>query len=159
MQNKEKRARAIIKLTDEFKDNYLAYLRDMYAEGIIDQDAFTQNNDQATLKSKSGDVTGMFFRAASNGQVTEEYAMDYVTLTPFVEENFPLTHGISKGDMSITDKCEHPEVLIAWVDYLYSEEGGRLAYLGIEGTIFEIADMKEKERKWRGSGYRVVGKC
>ena len=31
------------------------------------------------------------------------------------------------GGIAITDKCEYPEVMLAWADMLYSEEGSRVA--------------------------------
>jgi putative aldouronate transport system substrate-binding protein len=40
----------------------------------------------------------------------------------------------------ITDKCAKPEVIAAWSDYLYTEEGGRLAWMGVEGETYTIDD-------------------
>lgn len=38
---------------------------------------------------------------------------------------------------AVTTGCENPELLISFVDYLYSEEGALLCNYGIEGETFE----------------------
>ena len=38
--------------------------------------------------------------------------------------------GINPSAFSITDKCERPEVMVAWVDYLYSQEGAIISGYG-----------------------------
>ena len=70
--------------------------------------------------------------------VPEEKSVDYITLKPFDESTYPLGTGISLGGMAITDKCVNPEVLIAWADYFYTEEGGILARMGIEDVSYVI---------------------
>ena len=126
-------------LTDGFKDNYLAYLKKMYEEGIIDKNAFTQQYDQMTVNGKAADIHGMFFRSGPNGQVAEGYFTDYITLKPWTEGHLPMIYGASSG-MLITDKCEHPEILVAWADYFYTEEGFMLADMGVEGETYKYYD-------------------
>ncbi len=126
-------------LTDGFKDNYLGYLRKMYEEGIIDKNAFTQKYDQMSVNGKAADIHGMFMRSAPGGQVADAYVKDYVTVKPWSEGHLPMEEG-TNGGMVITDKCEHPEILIAWADYFYSEEGSLLADLGVEGETYKIND-------------------
>lgn len=126
-------------LTEGYKNNYLAYFTKMYEEGILDANGFTQTADQLNALGKSGDIYGMF-RRSTTLLVPEENQYDYVALKPFNGADLPLSSGVSKGGLAITDKCGNPEVLIAWADYLYSEEGGRLAYLGIEGTNYTVND-------------------
>ena len=124
-------------LTDGFKDNYLAYLKKLYDEGILDKEAFTQSYDQMIVKGKAADVYGMFFQSLTTGQVAEEYAMDYITLKPWSEGHLPLQN-LASGAMMITDKCENPEILIAWADYFYTEEGAILADMGVEGETYKM---------------------
>ncbi len=126
-------------LTDGFKDNYLAYLKKMYEEGIIDKNAFTQKYDQMSVNGKAADIHGMFFRSSPTGQVADEYVKDYVTIKPWSEGHLPMTEDTGAG-MAITDKCKNPEILIAWADYFYSEEGSLLADLGVEGKTYRIND-------------------
>ncbi len=44
---------------------------------------------------------------------------------------------LDTGSFAITDKNEHPEATIRWMDYFYSDEGARLFFMGIEGETFE----------------------
>ena len=127
--------------TDSFKDNYLAYLKKLYDEEILDQNAFTQTHEQLHVLGQSENIYGMFFASNAYSCVPEDYVKDYICLKPF--SALPMTSGIGKNGMVITDKCENPEVLCAWVDYFYSEEGSRLATLGVEGVTYTLNDQGE----------------
>ena len=52
---------------------------------------------------------------------------------------YPLGTGIVPGTMVLTDTCKDPEVLIAWADQFYTEEGGILTWLGIEGKTWQLS--------------------
>lgn len=117
---------------------FLEYCTKMYAEGILDNNCFTQTRDETIAKTKANNNVGMFIDYASNGMVADEYALDYVAVYPFNEAGGVCDTGIYTGGMAITDKCENPEVLVAWADYFYCEEGARLADMGIEGVTYEI---------------------
>ena len=101
---------------------------------------------------QSGDVFGAFFDAGAFLTVGRDNDDDYIILTPFQEGTYPLGTGVTPGTMAITDACENPEVLIAWADQFYSEEGGILAWMGVEGETYQINDQGEWE--WIvGNGY------
>ncbi|MBS5142141.1 MAG: extracellular solute-binding protein [Firmicutes bacterium] len=53
--------------------------------------------------------------------------------------------GVTPGTLAITDACEHPEVIVAWADQFYSEEGGVLAWLGVEGETYKINEAGDWE--------------
>lgn len=125
-------------LTDGFKDNYLSLLRSWYLDGIIDQNVFTQKYDEMTVNGKAADIHGMFFRSDASGQVGAERADDYTLLKTTSEYGLAMKSNILANSMMITDKCENPEVLIAWVDYFYTEEGSMLAEYGVEGESYEL---------------------
>lgn len=125
-------------LTDGFKDNYLSVLTNWYKDGIIDENAFTQKYDEMTVNGKAADIHGMFFRSSPSGQVGEEHGKDYVLVKVASEYGLPMTQSVLINGMAITDKCENPEVLIAWVDYFYTEEGSMLAEFGVEGESYEL---------------------
>lgn len=40
------------------------------------------------------------------------------------------------GSMMITDACEDPATLVAWADQLFTQEGGMLYWLGVEGNSY-----------------------
>ena len=47
-----------------------------------------------------------------------------------------LTGDVIRGTFAITSACKEPEKLVAWVNYLYTEEGNRLANYGVEGEEY-----------------------
>lgn len=125
-------------LTDAFKDNYLSVLASWYQDGIIDQNAFTQKYEEMTVNGKAADIHGMFFRSDPSGQVGGERQGDYVLVTVGADSGFAITSNVLIKAMMITDKCENPEVLIAWADWFYTEEGRMVAEYGIEGESYEL---------------------
>lgn len=114
----------------------LAYVNKLYTEGLLDKNTFTQGHEQAAAVGQSGDVLGCFFEAASYLVVGRDNDDDYIALTPFYD-TLPLSNAVSPNTFAITDKCENPEVLIAWLDYFYSEEGAMLAWMGVEGETYQ----------------------
>ena len=47
-----------------------------------------------------------------------------------------LTGDLVRGTFAITSSCKNPEKLVEWVNTLYTEEGGLLAYYGVEGQEY-----------------------
>ena len=124
--------------TEEFKENLLKYLIQWYQEGLIDQNMFTQTYEQSTSIGQTSNIYGMFWNTLAYQAAPEANITEYYSLTPFEKGYFPLTSGFSKAGFAITDKCENPEILIAWVDQLYSDEGGNLASMGREGIDYVV---------------------
>ncbi len=121
--------------SDEYKE-FLKFFKKLYDEGILDPNSFTQNYDQMTSRGSSEDVMGCFSALASFQFVGRDRDEDYITMVPFKEQKYPITTGLGEGCMMITDACEDPATLVAWADQLYSEEGGILYWLGVEGTSY-----------------------
>ena len=126
--------------TTDYFSEYVAYLAKLYQEGLLEQTSFTQGGEQQQATGQSGDVYGSFWTMGAFLTVGRDNDDDYVVMTPFHEDTYPIITGIKVGTMAITDACEHPEVLMAWADYLYSEEGGILAWMGVEGKTYQVAD-------------------
>lgn len=125
--------------TDYFKE-YVAFLAKLYQEGLLEQNSFTQGGEQQQAIGQSGDVYGSFWTMGAFLTVGRDNDDDYVVMTPFYEDTYPILTGITDGTVAITDACENPEVLMAWLDYFYSEEGGILAWMGVEGKTYQVAD-------------------
>lgn len=138
--------------TDERFKDYINFVTRLYQDGIMDPNAFTQKHEQQAAIGQSGDVLGSFFEAGAYLGVGRDNDDDYIILAPFQEGTYPMGTGIFSGTMTITDACEHPEVLVAWADQFYTEEGGTLAWLGVEGKTFQY----NEEGYWEwitGAGY------
>lgn len=124
---------------DVFKD-FLEYITKLYGEGLLDKNSFTQGIEQQKAVGASGDVIGAFYDAGAFLTVGRERDKEYKILTPFEEGVLPVNSGVNTGTFSITDACENPEVAMAWIDQFYTEEGGVLAWLGVEGTTYKVND-------------------
>lgn len=93
---------------------------------------------------QSGDVLGSFFDAGVFLTVGRDHDEDYIALTPW-SGCLDLSSGISGGTLAISDKCKHSEVVVAWADQFYTEEGGKLAWMGVEGETYQYNDQGEWE--------------
>ena len=125
--------------TEDFKED-LKYFKRLYDEGLINEDAFTMTNDQRKATVQSGDIVGMFYNSTSSIAGSDyEVRKNWFTLKAFDTENWALNTGIQTEGLSITDKCENPETIIAWADMFYTEEGGRIMRLGVEGESYELS--------------------
>lgn len=123
--------------TEVYKE-FLAYCARLYREGLLDEKIFSQTAQQHQTVGTGDDVYGCFFGAGPVLIVGRERNENYPILTPFVPEIYPIKSAATGGTFAITDKCQYPEIAMAWVDRLYSEEGGRLAWMGIEGESYQI---------------------
>ena len=126
--------------TDSFKENYLGFLKKCWDAGAIDKNAFTQTYEQMSLVGKAADVFGFFMRSAVSGQTPEGRSEEWMVWDCPNPNGLPVNNGIVPNGMAITDLCENPEVLVAWADYFYTEEGARLAQLGVENEHYTVTD-------------------
>ena len=144
--------------TEAYKNDFLTYFSKLYAEGILDQNSLTQTSDQFNAVGISGDVIGMFQRA-SISLVPAEYQTDYVVFQSYNDGGYPLDSGVGKGGMAITDKCKNPEVIVAWADWFYTEEGGRVVRMGLEGESYVInadGSYTNLDDKWESRVYQTT---
>ena len=130
--------------SDTWKDT-LSVLSKWYSEGLIYNDTFNINLEQERAMGKSGEAIGCFF----DWNTTEmfgslEQKNEYNIVMPFDGNKFTSDAGLYTGAFAITDKCEYPEVALAWIDYFYSEEGAILAGLGEEGVTYKV----DENGKW-----------
>ena len=111
---------------DGLKDA-IKYLRELYAEGLIDQEIFTQEESTYMAKCKEDPVivgSSAVWRSGHSfgDDVAEE---SYVTLPPLTGPDgksgiYASYVNVSLSTvMYITNACEYPEVLARWIDTLY----------------------------------------
>ena len=129
--------------SDVFK-SYVEFITKLYQEGIMDKNAFTQKHEQQGAIGQAGDVLGSFFDAGAFLTVGRDNDDDYIALTPFTKGTYPLGTAITPGTLVLTDACHDPETIISFFDQFYSEDGGILAIMGIEGKTWQKTD----DDKW-----------
>lgn len=160
-------------------DNYrkaLTYFHDWYAEGLMDQEMFSQSDTQLISKCSQGYVgvsTWWYIE-----ELMGEYADDYVFLPvldgPDGTHNVTVRTGgaTNSGNLSITSACESPANLLKFFDQWYAPETVMQLQYGPIGTYFteqdsdgvwlSITDEKAKEQYGKSAGelkgeYEVYG--
>lgn len=125
--------------SERYKE-FLAYMQKLYSEGLLDPNTFIQDGSQIQAIGASGDTIGFFFDLASYLVVGRERDADFTRVPVFADNVLPFSLAVAPGTLAITDKCEHPEIVMAWADRLYSQEGGALVFMGIEGQSYQLND-------------------
>lgn len=117
---------------DGFKD-MLMWMNQMYTEGLLDPEIFTQ--DYAKYASKmSGQLMGMFFN-----QVDDTFdSSNFVGIAPFAgksDTQYVSSQPVARGNgvFAISADCENKEAAMRWVDYFYGEEGSTFLRFGVDG--------------------------
>ena len=121
--------------SDTFKE-LLQFTNQLYTEGLLDSDIFTQVQSEYNAKLHGG-VMGMFFNQADDAFDSTNYQ----GIAPMAgkSENIYVHSGPvgrDLGTFAITVDCEHPEAALRWIDYLFSDEGSYLMRYGIEGKTW-----------------------
>jgi len=142
--------------------NYLKaieYIRRMYAEGLMDPDFATLGNMEVFGRLWDGKVGMLGFQAVGTtnnwypGRYTFDVPEDPADLFAQViltNEETGEPAGASAVYPSqtsyavvISAACPAPADAIKYVDYtMFTEEGGELMYLGVEGVMFEWTDKE-----------------
>lgn len=117
----------------------LEYLNKIYEEDLIDKDFFTANADQVIAKGSQG-IYG----------VLPDYNPEavYSNLTGYIGgKALKGPHGDqlyahigspigSVGQFVITKDNPNPEATVRWVDYLYSDEGSKMFFMGFKDETY-----------------------
>lgn len=123
-------------LTENWKDA-IKKLSDWYEKDLIWSEMFTATFETYTAKIQEGDtpVVGLYNMNAAPNVASDEY----VQLAPVSVEGYETEWYIhpglkgGKGMFALTSSCEQPEILMAWLDQLYSFENSVAALYGEEG--------------------------
>lgn len=113
---------------DSYKEA-IKWVRNMYSEGIIDKEIFTQDMSQYTSKGQNDvPIVGAFFSFFPSTVVgSERAAEDYVTVPVLKGPNGEgvwgrSTYGYFPGCLAITSENKNTEATIRWANELYDEE-------------------------------------
>lgn len=137
----------------EFKEA-LVLLNKMYAEGLIDPAAFTQNTTQLSqVVSSDPTLVGAFITSGiyqvdmDNAYVYQNYrTIDALTgpngvcYTPV----FPIEDMNAKSNFTITDKCKDPEAAMRWMDEAVHFDNYMMRVYGLENEGWKYAEPGDK---------------
>lgn len=141
-------------MDDRFQEG-LAYLNDLYNEGLIYPDTFTQtrsdrnaiNSDEyAVFGAMSNNHHGIGSADTDNGALAR--FLEYVPIAPLVGDdglqitrvNYYDRYGLSFNTAFIPDTCSDPELVMRWLDTLFTEEGMEWQYQGAYDIDWVEAD-------------------
>lgn len=130
----------------EYKEA-IKYFHKLYSEGLIDNEAFTQDAQIIEAKIKSPERILGAFCAWSRHWAFGTTDVEYVPVAPLKGPNGEQAWNrragalASKGAFAITNACENPEVAMRWIDAQYEPEFAVQAYYG----LFDVAIKKNPD--------------
>lgn len=132
-------------ISDRAKEFY-TWLNGFYEEGLLDPEFLTLGDESKMFEKVARNEVGAFTAYASNiptlEAALEANGVEGAELIPLVPPEGPYARQVEIiGDMSVngyvvTSACENPDVAVAFMDYLMSEEGSELINFGIEGETY-----------------------
>lgn len=139
----------------EFQEG-LKYLAGLYAENLIYPDSFTENRTQRneinsrTYESVCGAMPNIHHAIGSRDTDAGERArfLEYEPIKPLVGPNGLQTTRVNYFDNfglngtagMIPATCEQPELVMQWLDLLYTDEGIMMQDLGVKGVSWDDPD-------------------
>ncbi len=100
-----------------------AWLHELYAQGLIDAEAFTQDWSTYVAKGKSGRYGVCFsWDVANIANLTDWEPLPALTadVTNFTAQNGSFTSGFDRGRCVVTAAAKNPALVCAWLDQMYA---------------------------------------
>jgi putative aldouronate transport system substrate-binding protein len=132
----------------DISKRYYQYLNQMNAEGVIDQETFTQTLDQYLAKLASGRVLGMYDQRWDFGNAYDSLhaagkdERTWVSLMPVYEGKEPYyadreVMNINQG-FGVSVSCKQPDAAVSFLNAILSEEWQKILSWGIEGEDYLV---------------------
>ena len=128
----------------------LQWMHELSGEGLLDPEAFTQNEEQYMAKYKGKENLGCFISFDPSEVVGAEKMQDYSAVLPLKgpkgDQMWLDTGNVNVEGFVITGACENPGALIRWYDYIRSDlETGLLWNRGEKGVAWDYTE----DGKWK----------
>ena len=124
--------------------DFVALLREWVNKGVLSRDAFTSVHSSALYNTES-DANAV----AASGLMVSVTPFTHVPVNAITQYEALLLPDASgetvwrdflgqvwPGTFAVTSACADPAAALRWVDALYTEEGAKLAYAGMEGEDY-----------------------
>jgi len=133
---------------------FVEWLRDLYKDGLIDQRGFTTfDSARKVLEEKSIPNYGVLMGTTTMNLLPYADTSNYAVLQPLEWEGKQVYRDlfgtVYPGAFALSADCPEPEKVLAWIDYLYTDEGGKMALAGLEGEEYET-DPVDGVWEWIG---------
>ncbi|MGM0879892.1 MAG: extracellular solute-binding protein [Bacillota bacterium] len=131
----------------EYKEA-LKWVHKLYAEGLIDQELFTQDNTMSTAKQQNPDAaligfSNQWIPDAVFGKWKDEYATIPSIAGPDgnrYQTGDPVGLSLRRNELLITTSSKHPEIAARWADQFYTNEASIQNFWGAIGTVIKKND-------------------
>ncbi len=129
--------------TEPYKEA-ISWFHSLYEKGLIDKEVFTHDANVYVSKIQDPNKIVGVFLGWSRSATAAANKEDYVPMAPLVNTNGEQiwrrvdAKMISKGAFAITNKAEHPEVLMRWIDQSYDLETSLEICQGLIGHALEV---------------------
>ena len=132
-------------LTSDRNRAFLAWLHELWKEGLLDPNGFSMADTMRTVTDENAAIPYGLIMSSSPLTVLPSNALgSYAVLLPLTCEGKQIYRDFAgtviRGTFAITKRCEEPEKLVSWVNYLYTEEGARMAQYGLEGVEYSFRE-------------------
>ncbi|GIP34210.1 extracellular solute-binding protein [Paenibacillus sp. J2TS4] len=120
----------------------LEFVHKLYKEELIQKDIFSVNSSAFYAKGSEG----LYGSLITTSPVTLMNQQDYIGASalkgPAGDQLYAFVTSPSTrlGSFVITDKNEHPEATVRWIDHFYGEEGRRMFFFGFENVTYTAMD-------------------
>lgn len=128
-------------LTMEQQRAFLEWLHELWTENLIDHNGFLIASATRQISDSNATITYGMMLAPTPLAVVPSSALDqYAMLMPMTYDGKQayrdLGGDLIRGTFAVSSGCKDPVAVIEWVDFLYSEEGYRLAQAGEAETDY-----------------------
>ena len=128
-------------LTSDENRAFLTWLHQLWEEGLLDHSGFMSSDSIRQITDEKKEIPYGMVMSATPLTFLPNTALTLFSLLEPLEYDGKqiyrdLTGDVIRGTFAITSACKEPEKLVAWVNYLYTEEGNRMAYYGLEGEDY-----------------------
>ena len=132
-------------LTGEENRAFLTWLHQLWEEGLIDHNGFTNVDSLRQIKDENKSIPyGVILSSTPLTILPQKALTQYSLLEPLSyggkQVYRDLAGDLVRGTFAITSACSEPEKLVAWVNELYTAEGSILAFYGKEGEDYIMTD-------------------
>ena len=128
-------------LTSDENRMFLSWLHQLWEEGLLDRNGFTNTDSLRQITDEKKAIPYGLILSATPLTVVPSAALDqFSLLEPLAYQGEQIYRDLAgdlvRGTFAITSACAQPEKLVAWVNTLYTEEGNRMAFYGLEGEDY-----------------------
>ena len=122
---------------------FIQWLRMLWEEGLIDKNGFATADTTRAITADDATITyGVVFGPSIMSLLPSSQLEKYEVLMPMTyggkAEYRSFLGDVVRGTFAVTSACKDPAAMVEWVDFLYSEDGGRMIQAGLEGEEYTL---------------------